>query len=84
MCQWDADSSHRAGKYTFGTFGASATVAALFEDVEGSLRFTAGDNDSGDDHNAQFEVKLFSGRRYVFRVRLYYASRFGETAAMMW
>lgn len=71
-------------KYTFGTFGAADTVAALFEDVEGSLRFTVGDDDSGEDRNAQFEVKLFSGRRYVFRVRLYYASKSGETAAMMW
>lgn len=57
-------------------FGAAATVAALFEDVEGSLRFVAGDDDSGQDRNARFQVKLFRGRRCI--LRLYYASGFGR------
>jgi len=70
--------------YTFQTFGRSDTVMVLFEDVEGELRFRAGDDDSGEDRNATFQVKLFSGREYVVRIRLYYSTGSGETAAMMW
>ncbi len=70
--------------YTFQTFGQSDIVMVLFEDVEGTLRFLAGDDDSGEDRNATFEVKLFSERVYVVRIRLYYSSASGQTAAMMW
>lgn len=71
-------------EYNFGTFGASDTVMVLFEEVEGELRYVTGDDDSGLDRNASFRTKLFAGRRYVLRVRLYYAQRSGETAVMMW
>jgi hypothetical protein len=56
----------------------------LFEDDAGTLRYRAGDDDSGEDRNAKLRVKLFQGRRYILRVRLYYADRSGETAVMMW
>jgi hypothetical protein len=29
-------------------------------------------------------VKLFRGREYVLRIRLYYAGGSGETAVMLW
>jgi hypothetical protein len=73
-------------EYTFQTFGKADTVLALFEEVEGDdggLRFRAGDDDSGTDRNAHFEAKLFKGRRYVLRLRLYWAWSSGETAVMM-
>ena len=70
--------------YTFGTFGWSDTVLALFEEVEGQLRHRAADDDSGEERNARFETKLYKGRRYVLRVRLYWADQSGETAVMMW
>lgn len=70
-------------QYTFQTFGASDTVVVLFEEVDGALRFRAGDDDSGQDRNASFKVKLFAGRSYVLRIRLYYASAAGDTAVMM-
>lgn len=70
-------------QYTFQTFGASDTVMVLFEDVNGALRYRAGDDDSGEDRNATFRVKLFKEREYVLRVRLNF-SQSGETAVMMW
>jgi hypothetical protein len=70
-------------QYTFQTFGASDTVVVLFEDVNGALRYLAGDDDSGEDRNASFRVKLFKDKEYVLRVRLNF-SQSGETAVMMW
>jgi hypothetical protein len=71
-------------KYEIRTFGASDTVIVLFEDDNGELRYLAGDDDSGEDYNARLQVKLFKGRRYVLRVRLYHEERAGQTAVMMW
>ncbi|NNE98386.1 MAG: hypothetical protein HKN25_05120 [Pyrinomonadaceae bacterium] len=70
--------------YSIGTFGTSDTVIVLFEDDGGDLRYVTGDDDSGEDWNSLLEVKLFTGRRYVLRVRLYYADRAGETVVMIW
>ncbi len=70
--------------YNFSTFGTSDTVMVLFEDVNGDLRYTKGDDDSGEDRNATFRVRLIKGREYILRIRLYYADRAGETAVMMW
>lgn len=70
--------------YQFQTFGASDTVMVLFEDDNGQLRYRTGADDSGQDINASFRIKLIKGRRYVLRIRLYYSDRPGETAVMMW
>jgi hypothetical protein len=70
--------------YEIRTFGTSDTVIVLFEDESGELRYRAGDDDSGEDRNAYLKFKLVAGRRYVLRVRLYYASQAGETAVMLW
>ncbi len=76
--------------YDFGTFGTSDTVLALFEEVTTGpeelrgLRFRAGDDDSGEDRNAHFRAKLFKGKKYVVRLRLYWAGATGRTAIMMW
>ena len=56
----------------------------LFEEVGGELRYLKGDDDSGEDWNAAFRVRLWAGRKYVLRVRLYYATIAGETSVMMW
>jgi hypothetical protein len=71
-------------KYHISTFGTADTVMVLFEEVEGELRFLAGDDDSGTDRNARLGVKLFQGRRYVLRLRLYWAGESGQTAVMLW
>jgi len=71
-------------KYQMGTFGTSDTVIALFEDVNGNPRFMAADDDGGEGRNARVSAKLFTGRKYILRVRLYYKDRAGETAVMLW
>lgn len=71
-------------RYSIGSFGSSDVVLVLFEEVDGELRYRAGDDDSGEDRNALIRTKLFRGRKYVLRVRLYYAWNSGETAVMYW
>lgn len=70
--------------YEFQTFGTSDSVMVLFEDDSGHLRYRTGDDDSGQDANAYFRIKLIKERTYVLRVRMYYSDRPGQTAIMMW
>lgn len=70
--------------YKFQSFGPSDLVMVLFEQDGKELKYVAGNDDSGTDENASLEQKLFSGRRYVLRVRLTHAERPDETAIMMW
>jgi hypothetical protein len=71
-------------KYTIQTFGQSDTVMVLFEDQNGDLKYVAGDDDSGTDLNAKINVRLYQGRRYVLRIRLYSQFAAGETGVMLW
>jgi hypothetical protein len=70
--------------YEIGTFGNSDTVLVIFEEVDGKLKYLAGDDDSGVDRNAKLKLKLFKGRKYVARVRLYWAGAPGQTGLMYW
>ncbi len=70
--------------YQISTFGAADTVMVLFEEVDGELRFVAGDDDSGADRNALVSARLFRGRHYALRLRLYWAGDSGQTAVMLW
>ena len=70
--------------YEIKTFGSSDTVIVLFEDVNGTERYVAGDDDSGEEYNAYLRHRLVKDSKYVLRVRLYYAERAGETAVMLW
>lgn len=70
--------------YEFKTFGTSDSVMVLFEDDNGQFRYRTGDDDSGEDINAYFRIKLIKGRKYLLRLRLYYSDRPGQTAIMMW
>lgn len=74
----------RSRTYEIRTFGTSDTVMVLFEDVNGSLKYRGGDDDSGEDRNAYMKLRLLRDHKYVLRVRLYYADRSGETAVMWW
>lgn len=69
--------------YTIQTFGQSDTVMVLFEDQNGDLKYVDGDDDSGTNLNAQINVRLYQGRRYVLRIRLYSNSAAGETSVML-
>jgi hypothetical protein len=71
-------------RYTIATFGESDTMLGLFEVIDGSPRFVAGDDDSGEDRNAQISTRLFAGRHYVVRVRCYYSAKSATTAVMYW
>jgi hypothetical protein len=70
--------------YNFQTFGNSDTVMVLFEEIDGEPRYVTGDDDSGFDYNAKFKVKLFSGKKYILRLRLYWAHRTGDFGVLMW
>jgi len=69
-------------KYTISTKGASDTLLALFEDVGGKPRYLTADDDSGEDRNASITYKLFRGRTYRLRLRLYYPGQTGTTSIM--
>ncbi len=71
-------------KHQIATFGDADTTLVLFEEVDGELRFLAGDDDGGEERNAGVSAKLFRGRRYVVRVRLVWAGRSGDAAIMCW
>jgi hypothetical protein len=68
-------------KYLIETKGASDTVLVLFENI-GGPRYLSGDDDSGEDRNASIEYKLFSGRSYIVRLRMYYPGQTGQTSVM--
>lgn len=70
-------------KYTIETKGASDTLLVLFEEIGGEPRFLAGDDDSGENRNARITYKLFQGRSYIIRLRLYYPGQSGKTALML-
>ncbi len=70
--------------YDMRTFGKSDSVMVLFEEVNGELRYVTASDDSGEDRNAAIQVKLFKGRKYILRVRVYYLERSGEVAVMVW
>ncbi|MEM7165329.1 MAG: matrixin family metalloprotease [Planctomycetota bacterium] len=70
--------------YDFRTFGQADTVMVLFEDDNGRFRYVQGDDDSGYDRNASFQVRLFRGRKYQLRIRLYFKYSSGSTAVLMW
>ena len=51
--------------------------------VDGGPRYLAGDDDSGEDRNASVTYKLFKGRTYTVRLRLYYPGQTGTTSLML-
>jgi hypothetical protein len=69
-------------RYTIETTGASDTLLGLFEDINGEPRILAADDDSGQDRNAKIGYKLFQGRSYIARLRLYYPGASGKTSLM--
>jgi hypothetical protein len=70
-------------KYTVSTKGASDTLLTLFEEINGEARYLVADDDSGTDRNASIDYKLFKGRTYFVRLRLYYPGLTGTTAVTL-
>lgn len=69
--------------YTIVTQGASDTLLTLFEHIADEPRYLAADDDSGEERNASIKHKLFKGRTYSVRVRLYYPGQTGTTSVMV-
>jgi hypothetical protein len=69
-------------KYKIETKGASDTLMALFEDISGTPRYLTADDDSGEERNASITYKLFQGRTYIVRLRLFYPGQSGQTSLM--
>ena len=69
-------------KYTIETKGASDATLVLFEVIDGTPRFVAGDDDSGEERSAAITHKLFEGRHYIARLRLVHAGPTGEVSLM--
>lgn len=67
-------------RYTIATKGASDTLLALFEEIDGQPRYVTADDDSGEDRNASINNKCFAGRTYHVRLRLYYPGQTGITS----
>ncbi len=70
-------------KYRIETKGATDTLLVLFEDINGVPRLLSGDDDSGEDRNAAIDYKLFSGRKYIARLRVAYPGQSGKTSVMI-
>ncbi len=70
-------------KFTIETKGAADSVLVLFEEIAGTPRYLTGDDDSGQDRNASITYKLFQGRTYIVRLRLYYPGQTGMTSLMV-
>ncbi|MFJ5831746.1 M12 family metallopeptidase [Streptomyces sp. NPDC093089] len=72
-------------KYQFSTFGNADVKMVLFEQVgEENPRYITGEDDSGEDRNGRFEAKLFKGRRYILRVRMYSTWGSANASVMYW
>ncbi|MFN8445625.1 MAG: M12 family metallopeptidase [Caldilineaceae bacterium] len=70
--------------YSFSTFGDADVVMVLFEEIDGEPRYVTAEDDSAVEHNAQFQARLFAGRHYILRIRLYYGTGSPEAAVMVW
>lgn len=70
-------------KYTLQTFGKLDTVMVLNErGKDGTDNYLAGNDNGGTDKNALICTKLFRGKTYIIRLRVYYKST-GEKAVLM-
>ena len=70
-------------RYTMQTFGYTDSVMVLFEKRGDDFPYVAGDDDSGWDRNARINVRLYKGREYVLRIRLYYRWASGNMSVML-
>jgi len=71
-------------KYNIATFGTCDSIVALFEEENGTPRFLAADDDSGEDRNASLRVKLLTGRKYIVRAQVRFVDATSSPFIMMW
>jgi hypothetical protein len=71
--------------YNLRTFGPVDSVLVVFEiNQDGEPQFISGDDNGGVEQDALIRVKLFRGRRYVVKLRLYYKSPGQKASLMIW
>lgn len=70
--------------YNIRTFGTCDSVMVLFEDLDGNPRYLTADDDGGEDRNASLRVKLFTGNRYILRIRMKYSDLTSPPTVMLW
>lgn len=73
----------RSRKYIIETFGKADTLMVLYEKSGNEEIYLSGDDDSGLDTNSKIELRLIKGRKYIIRVRLYYADAEGSVSVMI-
>ncbi|MBC7886708.1 MAG: matrixin family metalloprotease [Ferruginibacter sp.] len=70
--------------YTIQTSGKLDTVMVLSEKLAGNqLQYLSGDDNSGTDDNALIKIKLFRGKTYVIKLKVYYKPSKSKTALMV-
>lgn len=74
----------RSRKYTIETFGQADTLMVLYEKEGNEKIYLSGDDDSGMATNSKIRLRLIKGRKYVIRIRLYYADSEGSTSVMIY
>jgi hypothetical protein len=70
--------------YEIRTFVQSDTVAVLLERTGTREVYVTADGDSGKERNAYLRPRLYNGRTYGLRLRLYDAAAAGETSVVWW
>jgi|GEM_PF-198818 len=70
--------------YNIQTTGKLDTVMVLSEKLAGNkLQYLSGDDKSGTDDNALIRIKLFRGKAYVIKLKVYYKPAKGKTALIV-
>lgn len=70
--------------YTLQTNGKLDTVMVLSEKLAGNqLQYLSGDDNSGTDNNALIRIKLFRGKTYVIKLKVYYKPLKGKTSLLV-
>lgn len=73
----------RSRKYRIETFGTMDTLMVLYEKSSNEEIYMAGDDDSGMDTNSRIHIRLIKGRKYIIRIRLFYADAEGTGSVMV-
>ena len=69
--------------YNIQTLGKLDTVMVLSEKLAGNkLQYLSGDDNSGTDKNALIKIKLFRGKTYIIKLKVYFKGA-GKTALMI-
>lgn len=71
--------------YNLQTFGKTDNIMALFEqDPNKELTFLSGDDNASLDRGSNIRIKLFRGKEYVIKLRMYYRTENEKAAIMIW